>query len=264
MRRRTWCAVAAALSLVACSAETEAPVVIDSGVSEPLTETPVTDDIEPPDPIGDTLIDEDFSDGPGVFFTDAGTDFEVSVGEGVLELFVAGRGAADPNIVRERVELPSTQHALSVEATVEVVGTEGAGFGGYGLRCYSGDDYYLFFVDVARRDAAAPQLSIVRSAGDDFRVVASARQPASLTADPRSRIRAECQQPLVGGSTRLELLVDGRQIITADDPAGLGDAFDGVAVGGEWTGPRIGPTPLSGGRGGGLTFTVDDVVVRPL
>jgi len=270
MRRQSIGVIAAAIVLLAgCdAAEPEASEVLSETAVVDLDES--TDQVtEAPTPArpaasGATLIDEDFTAGPGVFFTDQGEDYDISLGDGHLELFIAGRGADDPNIVRERVDLPAPQDGLVVTASIELVARQDSGAGGYGLRCYAADDHYLFFWEAAAPPGEQPEATILRKIGDSFRVLATAPQPAALAGRRTIELRAECDTHLASDGTTLRLSVNGQRVVAAEDTARLGDGFDGVGVGGEWSGPSEPATALSGRHGGGLTMAVDRVVVRAL
>lgn len=265
MRRHAAAAAALIALLTACSRADPSVRPQNERVAPDRDVTPASEPSPTPTvgaPVGLSLVDEDFSSGPGPFFTDAGDDFEVSVGDGFLQILIAGRGAGSPNILRERVDLPQPEDGLAFEASLEAQGVAEQGYGGFGLRCYAGEDYYLFFWDVVGREGRPPQLSIVRRIGDDFRVLASMARPAGVGGDRRARFRAECERGQ-DGLTQLGFVVDQRELLTARDRTGLRTRFDGVAVGGEWTGPVVPPT-LSGDRARGLTFTIDDVVVHSL
>jgi len=247
---------------------TEAADASETTASEPTPSTPPATEETPSTPTPSepsataaelsAVIEEDFSKKSGAFPTGEGDTYRVTIQDGALHMFLAGQGQTNTGISLP-AELPAPADTVTITADVDFQLAYGIGYGGYGLRCRAGDDYYMLMWNVGTGKRHEDAVYVVRSQGDDFDVVAEEPQPPAAVGDDGLVQMAAACATSADGSVGLSLFVGGIEVASYSDPEGLGP-FDGVALFGEWKGEKIPPNDFNP-TGGGLTFTIDNVVV---
>jgi hypothetical protein len=250
--------------LAACGGEgsTEPADAAESPQSTATEETPSTPaatETSATAPELNVVIEEDFSKKSVAFATGEAKNYSALIQDGALEMFVAGLGN-DANSIYSPAKLPSPSSAVSIQADAEFQLAYGEGSGGYGLRCYAGEDYYLLYWSYTPgSEVKVSEAVIGRVQGNDFQVLAN--EPTPDGAYGRSgvlQLEAMCLTA-EDGSVELSLTGGGKEAVSATDEAGLGP-FDAVALYGEWKGEKI-PGNDFNPVGGGFTFSFDNVVV---
>ena len=205
------------------------------------------------------LFRDHFDNNKTYFPTGKGEDHRVAVEQGTLSMFVGAFGPGKLNWVDSPVELHKKMDSLSVDAFVEFTMAYGEGFGGYGIRCYSGKDYYQLYWGKVNDDRHENRASVIRNVGGEFEFVDSGPQPSGAQ-DGSLRLTAECLRG-DDGSVTLRLLEAGKEAVSYVDKNPIGP-FTEVSLYGSWQGEQIAPNDVSGPNGAGLTFSWDDVIVR--
>ena len=187
--------------------------------------------------------------------------YDVAVAKGRLGVFVNGRGMEENNFVNLPHELDTPAESLAIDAVLDFDRAYAEGFGGQGIRCYAGNDYYMLYWGVVNTDEYDSKAYVVRYVEEKFEVMASEPQPAGVTSDDGSvSVTAGCVRN-DDGSVTLSLSAGDTPAVAYTDQDPIGQ-FDKVSLFTDWKGEKVAPNEFSGANGSGLTVAWDDVVVR--